>query len=732
MVLPMVDPDTSVSTVSSASLSLEISGEVAVVCFDDPTSKVNKLNSRLIPEFEAVMARIQGDPTIKAVVLISGKEGTFIAGADIDELSTAGDAKAVENISQLGQALFSRLAAFPLPVVAAIHGACLGGGLEMALACTYRIAAVSPQTQLGLPEVMLGLLPAAGGTQRLPRLIGLQEALGLLLSGSPVRAEKAFRIGLVDYITTPAGLHDVALQAAKDLASKKLSAKPKKPKGWLRQLEKYPLVQNWMLDKAKKMVESKTKGLYPAPLALIEVVRVGLQAGMKQGLLRESGEFGRLSQTSESRALISLYYGQTELKKNRYGTPARKVERVGVLGGGLMGSGISLVSLQKGFQVRLKDLNQESLGNSRRYVWKDLVQKVKRRSMSEVESKQIFSRLTTQLDFRQFSQMDLVIEAVFEDLTLKHRVLQEVEANTPDHCIFASNTSALPISQIASVAKRPEQVVGMHYFSPVQKMPLLEVVVTDKTSKEAASIAVDVGIRQGKTVIVVQDGPGFYTTRILAPFMDEAAILCQEGMEFATLDRTMQKFGYPVGPLTLMDEVGLDVAKHVAEELKSALGDRVSSQEPTVLEELLEEKCLGRKSGKGFYVYSESPSWVTRWKNKGKQVNPLALQAIQKHRRVATAHGYEEAAMRMAFRMINEAVYCLQDGILSKPVDGDIGAVFGLGFPPIHGGPFRYLDTMGISTAVDTLKRLEDRYGSRFQVAPLLVEMAQTNRRFYV
>jgi 3-hydroxyacyl-CoA dehydrogenase len=325
-----------------------------------------------------------------------------------------------------------------------------------------------------------------------------------------------------------------------------------------------------------------------------------------------------------------------------------------------------------------------------------------------------------------------VIEAVFEDLTLKHRVLQEVEANTSDSCIFASNTSALPISKIASVSKRPENVVGMHYFSPVHKMPLLEVIVTDQTSDAAAAIAVDVGIRQGKTVIVVKDGPGFYTTRILAPFMDEAALLCQEGIAFHTLDSIMQRFGYPVGPITLMDEVGLDVALHVAEDLKAALGTRVSSQDPAALQELLAQKCLGRKSGKGFYLYETPSLWKKLvCRKKGKSENPLAVQALQKKRRGEAPKDTDQVAARMTLRMVNEAVYCLQEGILSRPVDGDIGAVFGLGFPPIHGGPFRYLDTMGISKAVDQLNRLRDQYGARFEPAPLLVEMGQSGKGFY-
>ncbi len=728
----MARPKDSASSVTPATLTLEKVGAVAVVTFDDPANKVNTLHSRLMPEFEALLTQIQGDPSYKGVVVISGKDSCFVAGADIEELSTAPDAAAIEKLSHKGQALFAKLEAFPLPVVAAIHGACLGGGLELALACRYRIATTASCTVLGLPEVMLGLLPGAGGTQRLPRLIGLQAAVQMMLAGNSLRPEKAYRMGLVDYLTIPEGLRAVAIQAALDLASQKLHPKRKKPKGLMGLLEKYPMGQNLILNKARSMVQQKTKGLYPAPFAIIEVLRTGIQDGTRLGFAKESREFAQLSQTSVSKSLISLYYGQNDLKKNRYGTPQHKATKLAVLGGGLMGSGIALVSIQKNFHVRLKDLNQESIGNSKKYIWKELDQKRKRRSLSECEANQIFSRFSTQLDFHKFDTVDVVIEAVFEDLTLKHRVLQEVEANTPDTCIFASNTSALPISQIASVSKRPQNVVGMHYFSPVHKMPLLEVVVTEQTSDATAAIAVDVGIRQGKTVIVVKDGPGFYTTRILAPFMDEAALLCQEGMAFDELDTMMQRFGYPVGPIMLMDEVGLDVAQHVAEELKTAFGERVSSQDPAALQDLLSKKCLGRKSGKGFYLYDTPSLWKkVLCRKKGKAINPLAVEALQKKRRGEAPKDPAQVTARMAMRMVNEAVYCLQEGILSRPLDGDIGAVFGLGFPPIHGGPFRYLDTMGISKAVDQLHRLRDQYGARFEPAPLLVEMGTTGKRFY-
>ncbi len=708
---------------------------VAIIGFDEPGKKVNTLNSKLLPAFKGILDDIEKRSDIQGVVLISRKKNCFVAGADIEELLATKDAKEAYELSRQGQLLFHRLSQFPKPVVAAISGTCLGGGLELALACHYRIASATSSTVLGLPEVMLGLLPGAGGTQRLPRLVGLEKALTMMLTGSSTPAAKALKMGLVDYLSYADDLEDLAIDAALRLAAKKLKRRERKTSGVKGFLESNTLGQDFMIRKAREGVMQKTRGVYPAPLAILNVVSYGLHHSMEEGLKKEAEEFGRLSQTNEAKGLMHLYFAQTELKKNRYGKPDAPVKNLAILGAGLMGAGIASVSLQKNFFVRLKDLNFESLAKGTKQIWKEFDSKVKRKSMTSFQRGQVMSRLAVQTDQHQFETCEMLIEAVFEDLQLKHRVLAEAEATLAPDAVFASNTSALPITDIAATAKHPERVLGMHYFSPVPKMPLLEIISTEKTSTAALSRAVDVGLRQGKTVIVVKDGPGFYTTRILAPYMDEAAIVMLEGMPITELDDAMLLFGFPVGPIKLIDEVGIDVACHVGETMGKAFGKRVATQDPALLQGLLTKKCLGRKSGKGFYIYSNEKIGALSsllGAKAGRTVNPEAQALLNKYRTKKSKElgDLKLLQKRLAYRMINEAVYCLQEGILATPDEGDIGAVFGVGFPPFLGGPFRYISTCGIQKVTDEFKRFADMYGERFQPCPMLQDMAREGKTF--
>ena len=716
-------------------LTLKEKDGVALITFDDKDAKVNTLNSKLTPQFEEVLDYVEKSSTIKALVLISGKKSCFIAGADIAELQAAKNEAEVKKLSQSGQEFFKRLSKLKQPVVAAINGSCLGGGLELALACDYRVATSAGNTVLGLPEVMLGLLPGAGGTQRLPALIGLEKALPMMLTGSNVKAEKAKKIGLVDYVVHPGGLQAKAVEVAKAMGEGKLKVNRKRKTTAASMLQSVKAGKRFILQKALQQVESKTRGLYPAPKGIIEVLNYSVDHPDK-GYLKESEVFARLSQTPESKGLISLYFGQTDLKKNRYGSPKKPAQNLGVLGAGLMGAGIAMISLQKDFHIRLRDIGYDQIANGKKYIWSNLDKRVKRRSLSRFDAQKVMSRLFAQTDYKHFNECDMVIEAVFEDLELKHRVLKEVEECASEDMIFASNTSALPISDIAKASKRPERVIGMHYFSPVHKMPLLEVIVTEQTTDDVAAAAVDVGIRQGKTVIVVGDGPGFYTTRILAPYMDEVAILAAEGVDFYTLDDAMMDFGYPVGPIALVDEVGIDVGYHVSESLGKAFGKRVSSGDLQILTELVAKGAKGRKSGKGFYLYkNQKKNLLDRFigkKSSKKPINPEVIELINKlGKKTSKPIDLEDVQKRMYLRMINEAAYCLHDGILKRPLDGDIGAVFGLGFPPFHGGPFRFVDKVGAKKIVDDLKRYEDSLGERFSPAPNLVEMANSGAKFY-
>jgi enoyl-CoA hydratase/long-chain 3-hydroxyacyl-CoA dehydrogenase len=725
------------------SIELEVIDGVAVIRMDDPDKKVNALSESFATELQAAFDKIANDATVKAGVLISTKPDCFIAGADIEMLQACRSAAEVQKLGRGMQEQLNRLEQSDKPVVAAIHGSCLGGGLEVALACHYRICTEHKKTILGLPEVMLGLLPGGGGTQRLPRLVGLQASLDMMLTGKNIRPRKAKKMGLVDEVVEPFGLEQVAITAAKRLAEGDLKRKEREPSAQDRALEETGAGRLVVFRQARQMVMAQTKGNYPAPLAILDVVEHGLKNGFAAGLEEESRRFGELGMTKEAAALMSLFFAQTALKKNRYGKPEVNTDTLGVLGAGLMGAGIALVSVQKGMRVHLKDISWDGVAAGKKAIYKELDKRAKRKAMTSFERDRLMANVIGQLDYEGFNNCDVVIEAVFEDIKIKHRVISELEEHIHDDCVFASNTSALPITEIAKGSKRPENVVGMHYFSPVHKMPLLEVIVTDQTRKEAAALAVDVGLKQCKTVIVVKDGPGFYTTRILAPYMDEASIIGQEGIDFYEFDQMMMRFGFPVGPITLLDEVGLDVAAHVAKDMGPFFAERFGERDTSALDAMVKAGYLGRKAKAGFLLYGQDKSPAAGLKKfikkglgqgGGKPVNPGAMEIFRAHGADAgkgSKLDETEVQHRMAMRFVNEAVLCLEDGILENPRDGDIGAVFGLGFPPFTGGPFRYIDTEGAGKVVQIMEKLADKYGKRFAPAQTLVDMAKSGKRFH-
>jgi 3-hydroxyacyl-CoA dehydrogenase/enoyl-CoA hydratase/3-hydroxybutyryl-CoA epimerase len=677
----------------------------------------------MVDEFEAIFGEIENDKEIKGVVIASAKPAGFIAGADVGQFANFKSAHDASQVSALGQELLNRLEKLRTPSVAAIHGACLGGGLETALACRYRVATNDPSTVLALPEVQLGVIPAMGGTQRLPQLIGLQAALDMILSGRNIRAAKAVKMGLVDEVVHPSILIDIAVDRARALSTGKLTPTRRSTGASDILLAGNPIGRSVVFRKARESVIEKTHGHYPAPLAALDAIRMGYDRGFKSGLNLEASLFGELAVSDVSRQLVYLFFARNATRKDPgvsgEAPPAREVRKLGVLGAGFMGAGIASIAVQEGTLVRIKDTEPKRVAAGLRAVREVIRERLVRKQITRLQHDDMLVMVGGTTDYSGFASADIVIEAVFEDLKVKQTVLREAEGMLDPEAVYASNTSTIPIGKIAEAAEHPERVLGMHFFSPVHKMPLLEVVVTPKTSPEATVTAVAYGKEVGKTVIVVNDGPGFYTTRILSAYMNEAGRLLDEGAPIEAIDKALVDFGFPVGPVTLLDEVGIDIGGHVGKTMAESFGARMAPSD--AMRKVVEAGRTGRKGKSGFYKYDE--------KGQKGEVDDTVYAVIGKsHRAVVPA---DEISERCVLAMVNEAVLCLEEGILRSPRDGDIGAVFGLGFPPFRGGPFRYIDEVGAATIVTRLEELHARFPNRFSPARMLVENARAQRRFH-
>lgn len=698
---------------------------VGVIFIDVPNDKVNTLKAEFAEQFLAILQQAQSTSGLKGLVIASGKKDSFIAGADISMIANCKSKEDACELSREGHKLFDKLENYPLPIIAAIHGVCLGGGLELALACHARVCSSDDKTRLGLPEVQLGLLPGSGGTQRLPKLVGIPTALDLMLTGRQLSAKQALRIGLVDDVVPETILLDVAVQ----MAQKAKIRRP--PIHWQQRLLSSRLLRNKVFSSAKRSVLSKTKGHYPAPEKIIQVVKTGVEKGAKAGYEAEAKAFGELVMTPESAALRSLFFATTALK-NETGADTKplKLKLIGVLGGGLMGGGIAYVTAMRGkLPVRVKDISDKGIIQALGYSWNLLTQRVNKRRMQARERDAVMAKILGTLDYQGIEHADVVIEAVFEDLALKQKMVAEIEQVSDGKTIFASNTSSLPISKIAEKATHPEKVIGLHYFSPVDKMPLVEVIPHQGTNAQTIATAVALAKRQGKTAIVVGDEAGFYVNRILAPYLSEAAVCLVAGESIEHIDSALVDFGFPVGPFNLLDEVGIDVGTKILPILVARFGNRFKA--PDALEKVNKDGRKGKKNGKGFYLYGHQPSSkLFFWKkSKKRQVDNSVYSLIGIHPENQLSK--IDIAERCVMLMLNEAARCLDEKIIQNARDGDIGAVFGIGFPPFFGGPFRYMDSLGIQKTVDTMNGLAERYGEKFKPCERLCRMAKENKTFF-
>lgn len=696
---------------------------IAVISIDVPGETMNVLKDTFADDAAAAFSVLKDDK-VKGAVIISGKDNSFMAGADIKMLQKTTSAGGAEYLARMGQLSFQELADSKKPIIAAINGPALGGGYELALACHGRVASDSKKTVVGLPEVMLGVLPGSGGTQRLPRLIGIQAALPLILQGKQVKSKKALKNGMVDKVVPKDQLLDAAVEMALGMVGKVDPNRSNAKKSLMNKvLEGTSFGRNIIFKKARQMVMKQTKGNYPAPLAIIDCVEYGMNNGLEAGLKYECKRFGKLAMTPVARSLMTVYFADLELGKAEF-ADAKPVDikKVGVLGGGLMGAGIGTVTLFNAKKdVVIKDRDDKGIANANKHIRDAGDKKVKYQSLTADELSGFMDKYQGVIDYAPLKDAEIIVEAVFEKLELKHQMIKDVEENCNDKVIFATNTSSLPLKDIAAAAKRPEQVLAMHYFSPVEKMPLLEIVKHEKTADWVISTAVELGRAQGKKVIVVKDGAGFYVNRMLFPYANEISWMAMEGVPLDQLDKAMVKAGFPVGPISLLDEVGVDIASKVQPNLEAQFGERFKA--PDMAKRMIEDGRLGRKTKKGAFLYDQETG------KKQREIDPdvYKLMGVEPNKKISD---YEIQA-RAITPLLNEAVRCLEDGTITCPRDGDMGAIFGIGFVPFSGGPFRMIDSLGAGAVVNRLQRYEKEFGMRFKPCDLLLEYAREGKTFY-
>jgi len=698
---------------------------VAWITFADPDRKMNVLDEgvmRRLSEHVRELAEGSRGDRVRAVVVYSGKPDTFMAGADVDAIAaiegpTDGEAKA-----RMGQEIFQALGRLSVPTVAAIHGICLGGGLELSLACRYRVASSSPKTRLGFPEVQLGLLPGWGGTTLLPRLVGLRASLDLILTGKQVRASSALRTGLVDAVLPPEGFREGVRRFALQAADGELPAR-RRPGIAGRLLDGTGLGRRFVLSAARKRVLKQTGGHYPAPLRILDVLRQGPSLPMDRALALEARAFGELCATAAHRSLLHVFHLRERARKPERvlpGATPRPVDRLGVLGAGVMGGGIAQLAAFNGVHVRMKDIRDDAVAGGLRHARELFEKQVKRHRMTRQEMELHMGRITGTLDFEGFSGLDLVVEAVVERMDVKKAVLSETEGRVGPTCVLATNTSSLSVDEMATALEHPERFCGMHFFNPVHRMPLVEVIRGSRTGPDALATVLQLAVRMGKVPVVCNDGPGFLVNRILGPYLNEAGYLLTEGVPIQEVDRAATEFGMPMGPVRLLDEVGIDVARHAGETLHQAFGERMAPS--PILERLAETDRLGKKNGKGFYLYEDG---------RDKGVDESVYGDLQLPTPGGSQVPREDIRLRLVLVMINEAARILEDGIVKEAGEVDLGMIMGTGFPPFRGGLLRFADEQHPRAILEKLWELEGTLGARFTPAPLLVELARDNRGFY-
>ena len=689
-------------------------GGLATLVFDVPGKRANVFSSEVGAELEALIGELGGRGDIQALVLLSGKPDIFIAGADVTEIQAVEDPAVGEAASRRGQAMFDAWEALPFPTVAAVRGTCLGGGTELALASTYVVVSDRPDLRMGLPEIKLGILPGWGGCVRLPRRVGIAAALDVILPGKAVPGRRAFKMGLADALLPDAQF----LALARDFALARRGRKERpseRPDLKELLLERNPLGRRVLFDQARKRTLEETRGNYPAPLRAIEVVRIGIEEGKQAGLDAEARAIGELATSPVCKNLVHVFLQMEAAKKAPLapGGAARPVEEVAVLGAGVMGGGIAhLVAAQAGIPVRMKDIAPAALATGMAHAAERFGKEVARHRLDEPEAHRRMALLRPTLVYDGLGACDLMIEAVVEKMEVKQEVFAEAAVHLPPQCVLASNTSSLSIHEIGARLSDRSRVVGMHFFNPVHRMPLVEVVVGSETSADAIETVAAFARRLGKTPVRVADRPGFLVNRLLGFYMVESLWLLHEGQRIEDVDRAMVAWGMPMGPIALIDEVGIDVAVKVAHILAEAFPGRLPL--PAWADALPSPERLGAKTGRGLYRYEDGRRTTP---------DPAVYAAVPDGGRGSAADP-SRLVDRMVLRMVDEAARCLAEGVVATSDELDLAMILGTGFPPFRGGLCRWADRQGVGRLVIELERLAAAVGERFEPSYALREAA--------
>jgi len=706
------------------SVSFREQNGIGFIEFDQPDSKVNILNMETIAKLDRIITDLSGVSSVKAVVFRSKKKNVFVAGADIKEIEKITEVKDGQQKAKTGQDLFNKIEDLKVPTVAMIDGVALGGGCELALSCLFRVATFNEKVSIGLPEVNLGFVPGFGGTYRLPRIVGLTEGLKLILTAKPVDAEKALKIGLVDRLIPQAGLDEhlrLFIDQVIDKKVKKKRYQPPKKKGINGLLERFRPLHKIIYSQSRKTVLATTKGFYPAPIKAIDVVSQNFYCGREQGLQIEREAFGDLAVTDISKNLVHVYYLMEKFKKlsveGAEDLQPQDIQHCTVVGAGIMGGGIAQLLSSRDIWVRMKDINHQALAQGLKAASKLYAKAVETRKLSKAQANMKMAHITTTLDYSGFKHSGFVIEAVIEKMEVKKKVFHELSHIVNPGAILATNTSALSVTEMAKETRDPSKIIGLHFFNPVHRMPLVEIITTEMTSKQTIVTTLNFAKKLGKTPILVKDSRGFIVNRILLVYMAEAGRILEESGEMQRIDKIITDFGMPMGPFILSDEVGLDVGLKVMQILEESFGERFKAV--GTFKKLFDQGSLGKKTKKGFYIHEKRPV-----------VNPDVEKFLDQTQKQSISDDVIEK--RLVYLMINEAARCLEEGVVQEPHTIDVGMIFGTGFPPFKGGLLRFTDSIGIGVVVDELTRFREQYQSeRFAPCRLLLELKQKGKTFY-